>query len=224
MSMWASFDWAITYLTAGQAASLTPLEQFYFSLWALLRKTKPGTVSQGAKVTRTVRAKVFAGKIQGTTRHLPLDNFSKIPASPGRERAPVDLSQACSAWHHGTFGRWGQWRQQHVRMPCYRREHFSPGLMRSSVWYASGWRWAEGKGVSSHRRQKRAMRSSEFEAFLTDRWQQLSSQLVFPGVHLRSHGGFWYWDSCFGHIFSFIWKICPDSQIGAILFGKRFEF
>ena len=126
MSMWASYDWAITYLMAGQAASLMPLEQFYFSQWALLWKTKPGRVSQGAKVTWTIRAKVFTGKIQGTIRHLPSDNFSKTPASLGRERAPVDLSQACSAWHHGTFGRWGQWRRQHVRMLCYRRGTLFP--------------------------------------------------------------------------------------------------
>lgn len=111
------------------------------------------------------------------------------------------LTWACSARSPGTFGRWGRWRQQDMRTFVIKGEHFSPVLMWSSVWYACGWRWAEGKGVSSQWRQQRAMRSSEPKALLTGHWQRVSSWLAFPGVLLCSHKRFWYWDCCFGHTF-----------------------
>lgn len=179
---------------AGQAAALTLWGEteilFYLLQRTLLRETKHGIVSQGQMWLEPMELKVSYKEFKAWLGIRPYATFKN--SCVARKRAPADLTQACSTWHHLTLGRWGWWQRQHVRMCVIDGEHFSPVLMWSSVWYASGWRWAEGKGVSSHRRQKRAMRSSEPKAFLADHWQQLSSRLAFPGVHLRSHGELWY--------------------------------
>lgn len=152
-------------------------------------------------------------------KHLPLCNFQKSLRPGENSRWP----QACSAWHHLTLGRWGWWRQQHVRMCVINGEHFSPLLMWSSLWYACGWRWAKGKGVSRHWRQKRAMRSSEPKAFLAGPLAAIvflaciprgSPPLPWRALILE----FLVWTDILFHL-----KICPDSQVRDKLFGKRFE-